>query len=1127
MRRRHYCYYLIYLLSLFSCKITLAQTSVEKVKFSRIEVSSGLSNAKVNCILQDSKGFLWVGTQDGLNRFDGYEFKIYRNLPDDTTSLLKNGILNIYEDSQGVLWVSTNNGGLHTYNSKQDNFTRIADYSFDCDIPQISEDRNKNIWIGGVKSKHAFVSRLNHSTKQWKHFNLFPSTNPVAFFSQASENEFWMGVNNIGFFKWNMQSNALESFVPDKKNPHSIVSKIFHKAIKDTRGNIWIATGEGLSRFDPGSKVFINYTTKSSDNKPALLVNNILNLCEDGDYVWIGTENGGLSRLNTKDNQFTNFIFNKNDPASLADNSIWAIYKDRQGRIWIGTYSKGLCVIDKLKEKFSELDIPLENDVVNAIWQDSKKRFWVGTEGGIAVRDGKQLRYYKHTAWKNSLGSDPVLSIFEDSRHQMWFGTWGGGLSRYVEEEDHFINYLPDEKKPNSLSNPNVFSIKEETKTKHLLLGTFNGLNILTNENTGQFEKHLENEFEFNNFIRTVYEDSKGNVWIGTIEELTIYHEKDKKITRFNTGNVPDSIKVGGLTNCIAEDKEGRIWVGTSNGLHLVTDKKYVKRYTVKNGLPNNIVNGILEDDKGNLWLSTTEGISKFNPATETFKNFDINDGLLSKEFKPNACFRNKEGQFFFGGKGINFFYPDNIKDNPHIPPVYITDLKLFNQSVKAGDKAGILKQQISETREVSLPPQYNFFTLNYVALNFTATNKNEYAYKLENFDKDWNYVDNQRSVTFTNLDAGTYTFRVKATNNDGLWNEEGASLVIHILPPWWKTWWFRATAGFLIIGIAIGYYRLRVNTIKQQNRKLENLVSKRTEELQQTNEELVLRDEEIQAQNNELFNQREELASQNGELQMARQIIEEQNNEIRLRNETLEEEVRDRTKDLVEYNQQLEQFAFISAHNLRAPVARILGLGNILGYARKNPEEEGMILSKLIYTTQELDTVVRDLNTILELRKNNTSLITEVSFEEELRLIKVNLEKEILETDTEIWNDFSRVNSIRTIKPYLDSILVNLISNAIKYRYPGRYPVIQIKSEVIENYICLTVRDNGLGINLSLYKEKLFTLYSRFHNHVEGKGMGLYLVKTQVVALGGKIEVESEIDSGTTFKIFFKRVVV
>jgi signal transduction histidine kinase len=250
--------------------------------------------------------------------------------------------------------------------------------------------------------------------------------------------------------------------------------------------------------------------------------------------------------------------------------------------------------------------------------------------------------------------------------------------------------------------------------------------------------------------------------------------------------------------------------------------------------------------------------------------------------------------------------------------------------------------------------------------------------------------------------------------------------------------------------------------------------------------------------------------------------VIEKQNNEIKLRNESLEEEIKDRTKDLVEYNQQLEQFAFITAHNLRAPVARILGLGNVLEFASKSAQDERLIIGKLIFATGELDTVVKDLSTILELRKNNISLITEVSLHEELRLIKENLEKEILETNAAIEEDFSKAPSIRTIKPYLDSILINLISNAIKYRHLDRRPLIQIKSEVIENKICLTVSDNGIGIDLSSYGDKLFTLYSRVHNHVEGKGMGLYLVKTQVVALGGKIEVESEIDRGTTFRILF-----
>jgi signal transduction histidine kinase/uncharacterized protein YxeA len=319
-----------------------------------------------------------------------------------------------------------------------------------------------------------------------------------------------------------------------------------------------------------------------------------------------------------------------------------------------------------------------------------------------------------------------------------------------------------------------------------------------------------------------------------------------------------------------------------------------------------------------------------------------------------------------------------------------------------------------------------------------------------------------------------------------------------------------------------------KAQLLEDQNAMLEEMVRARTEEIQQQNRELQHRNNEVATQNEELTaqqeeitSQRDQLATQNEKLNEAKEIIESKNKEIENKNDILEQQVEERTKHLLEYNQQLEQFTFISAHNLRAPVARILGLGSILSYA--NPEEEKAIISKLISTTNELDTVVKDLNTILVLRKDNISVLTEIDLGEEMELIKMDLETEVIETGAIISEDFSRVSSIRTIKPYLHSILINLISNAIKYRHPGRSPFIQIKSDIIDSYVCLTVSDNGLGIDLSLYREKLFTLYSRFHNHVEGKGMGLYLVMTQVVSLGGKIEVESEIDNGTTFKIFLK----
>ncbi len=959
-------------------------------------------------------------------------------------------------------------------------------YSYDCDLNQITEDVDNNLWIAGIKWPNAFAAKLDRVTGSWKRFDIMPSKNAINSFLSESENVFWIGIAHSGFFKWRADDNSVVTYLPDESDKNSIISSVFRRAIKDTRGNVWIGTEHGLSKMEIATGNFTNYTAQPN----GLLVNNILNLCLDGDYIWVGTENGGLSRLDTRTDEIRTFLNDKYDPASLADNSVHALYKDRQQRIWVGTFSKGLCVYDKLKYKFSELDIPLENDVVNAIWQDSKKRIWIGTEGGVAMKHKDQVQYFRHLGKQAKFNSDPILSIFEDSRHQMWFGTWANGVSRYDEKKHVFVNYLPDDNDPKSLSNPNVFAIFEESQHHRMLFGTHGGINVFDNKGDNFFRAYTTNDFEYNNYIRTFFEDSHGTLWVGTIEELVWFDPDSGKITRFNEGLHNDSLIVSGLVSSIIEDNNGGIWVGTNKGLHLIVDKKSSRRFTTENGLPNNVINGILEDENGNLWISTNEGIVRFNPDDNSFKRYDMSDGLLSNNIKPNACFKNEEGWFFFGGTGVNVFHPDSIKDNPNIPPVYITDLKVFNRPVKIGDDTKILDRNITESREISLPHRFNFFSINYVALNFTSTNKNQYAYMLENFDKEWNYVGDQRVATFTNLDPGTYTFKVKASNNDELWNEVGTSLIIKILPAWWQTWWAKALAIFVFLGISVSYYRFRIKTIKNQNKRLEKLVDTRTKELQ-----------------------------------VSQQTIKEQNEEIKRKNEWLEDEVQKRTSALVERSHQLEQFTFIAAHNLRAPIARILGLGRLINMVNSNDiYETKEVTNKLVSATKECDQVVKDLSMVLDIQRDTTSMNSIIDVREKLAWIKEHLQKEITETKTRFEEDFTACNRINTVNKYFESILINLISNAIKYRHPERPPVIKVSTSLINDSLCLSISDNGIGMDLTETKNKLFTMYSQFHEHAKGKGMGLYLVKTQVVALGGQIEVESEVEKGTTFNIYFKR---
>jgi signal transduction histidine kinase len=361
------------------------------------------------------------------------------------------------------------------------------------------------------------------------------------------------------------------------------------------------------------------------------------------------------------------------------------------------------------------------------------------------------------------------------------------------------------------------------------------------------------------------------------------------------------------------------------------------------------------------------------------------------------------------------------------------------------------------------------------------------------------------------------------------MWNETADYLVIHILPPFWKTYWFRLLAAFLVAGIVYTVYRNRLNNIKNQNKKLERLVEERTRELYEANEEINTQNEELSEANESLMERGDEITKQRDQLEFqyqklldAQKIIEHQNKEILKHNKTLDEEVKARTKELLDYNQQLEQFAFIAAHNLRAPVARILGLGEVLNLVKEEPEQEKQIIQKLIGTTRELDSVVKDMTTILEIRKGNNLAKDKIRIVDHVEKIKGNLAVEIIHSKATVLTDFSVVNEIETIKPYFDSIIYNLLSNAIKYSHPNRLPVIRIASGIESDEIYIKVSDNGLGIDLDLHRDKLFNLYKRFHFHKDGKGMGLHLVKTEIVSMGGRIEVESKVDEGTTFTVFF-----
>src|SRR5690349_892223 len=336
-------------LGLLLSNSVLGQSSLEKIKFSRIDVNAGLSNSNVTRILQDSRGFLWVGTTDGLNKYDGYNFSIYRQVPGDTTGMLNNSITFLFEDSEGMVWVSTANRGLYFYDRTHDRLHAVSELSANGEIINISEDKNKTLWVTGVIHQHAFVANLNRATNKWEQHPLFPSDESAYCIIQDSEDEYWIAVIRTGLFKWNRKTNAIQ------KIEEANLNLSFHRILQDQNNNIWLATRNGLSKLNPKTQTFTHFKADVSHPENSIPNFPIRDICLDGRYIWLGTENGGLTRMDTQAETFTHFVFDKNDPSSISDNSIWSVYKDHHGRVWVGTYSKGLCVFDKMKDKFAEL----------------------------------------------------------------------------------------------------------------------------------------------------------------------------------------------------------------------------------------------------------------------------------------------------------------------------------------------------------------------------------------------------------------------------------------------------------------------------------------------------------------------------------------------------------------------------------------------------------------------------------------------------------------------------------------------------------------------------------------------------------------------------------------------------
>ena len=803
------------------------------IHFGRITTQDGLSHNTVTSILQDRQGFMWFGTEDGLNRYDGYTFTVYRHDPDDPHSLRDDSIMTLYEDRAGVLWIGTQTGWLEQLDKERGQFSH---HQFSGPVLSMYQDRTGKFWVGTWGALY----RFDQETEDFEIVSSFSESATILSIHEDRDGELWFG----SWDGWLLFLDRAQDIL--RPVPIGVPVKNYRvtSMYEDAAGALWIGRdGGGLSRFDRDREQFTHY--QHDPNHPSSLIDDaVLAVHQDSSgALWIGTDGGGLDRFDPVTERFAHYQNIPGDPRSLSSNAVLSLYEDRSGVLWVGTPAGGLSKLDLVGGSFYDYQSTPEDanrlgdNVVLAIHQDRGGILWIGTSRGLDRLDpsGGQWHQYRHNPDDPySLSHDLVWSILEDSSGRLWIGTQTN-LDRYDPENEQFVHYqIPHSETQDDGA---IHSILED-RAGTLWIASSSGL-LKFYPDAGQFDitVHLVTSPSWE-FIRRGYNwratallDTEGVLWLGTPGE-GLYRFDGQRLTLYQADDWDPQSLSSNFISSLFQDKAGKLWIGTAGGLDRfdrMTDT--FAHYTERDGLSDNKIRGILEDDlppnQGGpfLWISTARGLSRFDPRAETFRNYDVTDGLQGNEFNAGAAYKSSSGELFFGGEsGFNAFYPGEITENPHVPPVVITAFRLLNQ---------VVRRDLLPDERIELSYQYNSISFEFAALDYHTPEKNLYAYVMEGLDDGWVQAGTRRYAEYRDLRPGDYVFRVKGSNSDGVWNEEGIAVHITIAPPFWETWWFRGLAALILLTIALGAFWLRIRGIEARSHDLETQVEKRTAELQ------------------------------------------------------------------------------------------------------------------------------------------------------------------------------------------------------------------------------------------------------------------------------------------------------
>lgn len=1051
--------------------------------FRHLTLEDGLSNSFVNCIVQDSNGFIWMGTENGLNKYDGYSFKHYYSDVNSKNSLFSNEILSMLVDSSGVIWIGTFQG-LFRYNEVEDNFDNIRIDEVDqlnANIPvyAILEDANDILWIGTSGNGLIKYNEKTGNKEFYYHNDTKKNTISSNYIFTLYKNQpdiLWIGTTDNGLDKLNTKTGQFFNYKPIKtiksqQNVNAIIEIFEYK-----KNTFLLGTrGDGLFTFNTQNKQFEPFVIETHSGEKLNPIETYSIYRDSKNRLWISSHGKGLFCY---DNSKRAERLEHSDELqhSLINNNARTIFEDRQGNLWVVSYQGGVNILPNVHKKFDTYNLADDSEyaskIVTSISTDKNSNLWVGTDGGglkyYNRKTDEVKHYYPGPNRSLSIPDKVVMNLFLEENKKLWIGSYLGGLSILDLQTGKFKNYVTSEE-PSSISCNFVSSILKSTKGEYWIGTNGGGLNRFNVENE-TFYKVGENHPDFssnpiNNYVNCIAEDNNGRLWIGTFWGLTIYDPLNGMFINYKSNkNKPGSLS-NNTVYCIKITSRNQIWLGTRNGLNTFEPARNTfKSFNLADGLPGNVIYSIEEDEDGDLWLSTNNGLCNFNPITYETHNYYESDGLVGQEFFRQASHKASNGELFFGSlNGLISFHPDSIIENSHVPKAKITQFRVFNQEVKPGksyQNQVLLKKPVYLTDTITLKHRFNNFAFEFAALDYTLPEKTNYKCKMVGFDNDWRLLaSDHRYVSYTNLDPGEYVFKLKASSIDNEWDNKVTKMVVIIKPPIYRTWWAFLFYYMLLAGIILFFWIMSIRRVKLINQvSLAQVERAKAEEVNQA---------------------------------------------------------------------KLRFFTNIS-HEFRTPITLILGpLEKMLNDKQIVKKYKG----SLDLMHKNANRLLRLVNQIMDLRKIESGKMRLKTEKADIIVFLKDIYKTFEEYAGQKRIEFRFLSEVEELVCWfdpdkLDKIVFNLLSNAFKFtRESGEIELFIEKTKLDNNTdgLKISVTDTGVGIA----EEDQEKIFERFYqnqnpaqNYSKGSGLGLSLTHSLVQQHHGQINFNSVEGKGTTFNV-------